>query len=60
MKKGKVKIKTKEKIGSLSISTLNIQGINVPLKRQLIFECMHNEDLNIVSVTKKNWHKRKI
>ena len=34
------------------MSTLNVQGLNLPLKKQLIFEYMHNEDLDIVSVTK--------
>ena len=35
----------------MSISTLNVQGLNVPLKRQLIFEYLNKKDIDIVSVT---------
>ena len=47
----KTKIIVKGKIEFLSISTLNVQGLNVPLKRQLIFEYLNKEDIDIVSVT---------
>ena len=47
----KTKIIVKGKIEVLSISTLNVQGMNVPLKRQLIFEYLNKEDIDIVSVT---------
>src|SRR5260363_301629 len=40
MKKEKVTTKISEKIEFLSMSTLNVQGLNLSLKRQLIFEYM--------------------
>ena len=43
--------KKKERIEYLNIATINVQGLNVQLKRQLIFEYLSKEGLDIVSVT---------
>ena len=41
----------KKWIEHLNIATINIQGLNVQLKRQLIFKYLNKEGLDIVSVT---------
>ena len=40
----------KEQIEYLNIATINVQGLNVQLKRQLIFEYLNKEGLDIVSI----------